>query len=104
MLVMLLFNKSESCTVYPCIVSLLITVAARSEASTVFSRSKAGIVASNPTEGMDVCVHLFRVYVVLCLGSDLATGSSPVQGVLPAVFKIKKLKKRPRSNKRPVEP
>jgi hypothetical protein len=53
---------------------------------------------------MDVCVCLFCVYVALCVGSDLATGSSPVQGVLPTVYRIKKLKKRPRSNKRTVEP
>jgi hypothetical protein len=33
--------------------------AARSKASTVFVRSDAGIVCSNPTEGMDVPVGLF---------------------------------------------
>jgi hypothetical protein len=33
----------------------------------------------------DVCMHLFCVCVVLCLGSDLATGWSLVQGVLPSV-------------------
>jgi hypothetical protein len=32
-----------------------------------------------------VCVCLFCVYVVLCLGSGLATGLSLVQGVLPSV-------------------
>jgi hypothetical protein len=32
-----------------------------------------------------VCMHLFCVYVVLCLGSGLATGWSLVQGVLPPV-------------------
>jgi hypothetical protein len=32
------------------------------------------------------------VFVLSCLGSDLATGWSPVQGVLPTVYKIKKLK------------
>jgi hypothetical protein len=36
-----------------------ITVAARSEAWTVFARSNAGIVSSNPTRGMDVSVRLF---------------------------------------------
>jgi hypothetical protein len=45
-----------------------------------------------------VCVY--SVCVVLCVGSGLATGSSPVQGVLPTVCKIKKLKKRRRSNKK----
>jgi hypothetical protein len=41
--------------------SLPITVAAPSKAWTVFSRSKAGIVDSNPTQGMDVCVRLFSL-------------------------------------------
>jgi hypothetical protein len=54
-----------------------ITVAARSKASTVFARSNTGIVGSNPTRGMDVCLHLFCVCVVLCVGSGLATGWSP---------------------------
>jgi hypothetical protein len=31
-----------------------VTVAERSEACTVFARSQAGIVVSNPTQGMDV--------------------------------------------------
>jgi hypothetical protein len=69
------------------------TVAARSKAWTVFAVCNAGIVGSNPTQGMDVCVLLFRVCVVLCVGSGLATGWSPVQGVLLTVYKIKKLKK-----------
>jgi hypothetical protein len=43
-----------------------ITVAARSEAWTVFTRSNAGIVGSNPTQRMDVCVRFFCVCVVLC--------------------------------------
>jgi hypothetical protein len=30
---------------------------------------------------MFVCVHLFCSFVILCVGSTLATGSSPVQGV-----------------------
>jgi hypothetical protein len=68
-------------------------VAARSKAWTFFARSNAEIMGSNPTQSMDVCVHLFCVYVVLCVGSGLATGWSPVQGVLPTVYKIKKLKK-----------
>jgi hypothetical protein len=33
-----------------------------------------GIVGSNPTGGMDVCVRLFYVYVVLCVGNGFATG------------------------------
>jgi hypothetical protein len=38
---------------------LPITVAVRSNACTVFARSNAGIVGSNPTQGMDVCMSLF---------------------------------------------
>jgi hypothetical protein len=52
----------------------VITVAAPTKACTTFALSNAGIVGSNPTQGMDVCV-----------GSGLATGRSPVQGVLPSV-------------------
>jgi hypothetical protein len=52
-----------------------VTVAARSKACTVFARSDAGIVGSNPTYGMmlGVCMRLFCVYVVLCLGRRLKT-------------------------------
>jgi hypothetical protein len=40
---------------------------------------------------MDVCVHLFCV-CVLCIGGDLVMGWSPIQGVLPTVYRIKNLK------------
>jgi hypothetical protein len=71
---------------------VLIAVAARSRALTVFSRSNSGIVGSNPAQGMGVCVRLFCVCVVLCVGSGLTTGWYPVQGVLSTVYRIKKLK------------
>jgi hypothetical protein len=51
------------------------------------------VVGSNSTQGMNVCVNLFSVCVVPCVGSGLATGLFSVQGVLPTVYKIKKLKK-----------
>jgi hypothetical protein len=38
-------------------------------------------------------VFLFCVSVFLSIGRGLATGWSPVQGVLPTVYRIKKLKK-----------
>jgi hypothetical protein len=79
----------------PEVTRLTNTVAARSKAWTAFARSNAGIVGSKPTRGMNVCVRLFCVYVVLCVGTGLVTGWSPVQGVLPTVYKIKKLKKLP---------
>jgi hypothetical protein len=62
-----------------------ITVAARSKTWTVFARSNTGIVSSNTTGDLAVCMRLFCVYVVLCVGSGLATGWSPLQGVLPIV-------------------
>jgi hypothetical protein len=48
-----------------------------------FARSNTGIVGSNLTWGMDVCVRLFCVCAVLCAGSGLATAWFLVQGVLP---------------------
>jgi hypothetical protein len=64
-----------------------ITVVARSKAWAVFPRSNTGVVGSNPTQGMDVCVRLFCVCVVLCVGSTLTAGWSPDQGVLPTVYR-----------------
>jgi hypothetical protein len=64
-------------------------VAARSKAWNVFVRSNTGILGSNPTRGMNVCVRLFYVCVVLCVGSGLAMGWSPVQGVLPTVYGLR---------------
>jgi hypothetical protein len=51
-----------------------ITVAARSNALTVFPRSNTGVVGSKPTRGMDVCVRLFCVCISLCAGKGPATG------------------------------
>jgi hypothetical protein len=56
---------------YVCFVP--IPVAAWSKALIIFAPSNAGIVGSNPTQDMDVCVRLFCGYVVLCVGSGLAT-------------------------------
>jgi hypothetical protein len=44
-----------------------IPVAARFKAWTVFARSNAGIVGSNPTQGMDVCVYIYSVFVLSCV-------------------------------------
>jgi hypothetical protein len=46
-----------------------ITMAARSKASIVFARSNAGIVGSNPFQGIGVCVHVFRVFVALYIAA-----------------------------------
>jgi hypothetical protein len=48
--------KNKNVYLYP-----PITVAARSKAWTVFARSNTGIVGSNSTEGMDVCVCVYCV-------------------------------------------
>jgi hypothetical protein len=45
-----------------------VTVAERSKACTVFARSEAGIVVSNPTQGMDVWyVYVFILFVLSCV-------------------------------------
>jgi hypothetical protein len=56
-----------------------IPVAAWSKTWNVFTHSNNGIVGSNPTRGMVVCVRLSCVCAVLCVGSGLATGWSPIQ-------------------------
>jgi hypothetical protein len=61
-----------------------ITVATPSKACTLFARSKAGIVRSNPTQSTVVCVCAC-VCVALCVGSFFAKGWSPVQGALQSV-------------------
>jgi hypothetical protein len=79
-----------------------ITVAARSKAWTVFARSNAEIVDSNPIQGMDVCV--LYVCVVLCVGNGLATGWTLVEGVLPSVQKDYETEEEVRAQQRAVEP
>jgi hypothetical protein len=45
-----------------------VTVAERSKACTIFVRSEAGIVDSNPTKGMDVWyVYVFTLFVLSCV-------------------------------------
>jgi hypothetical protein len=45
------------------------------------------IVGSNPTR-VWMSVWAFSVFVLPCVDSSLVTGSPPVQGVLPTVYKI----------------
>jgi hypothetical protein len=46
-------------------IQLPITVVARSKGRTVFTLSNAGIVGSNPTQCMDVCiVWIYSVFVL----------------------------------------
>jgi hypothetical protein len=69
---------------------LPITVSARSKAWTVFACSNTGIVGSHPIRVIGVCVRLFCV--LLRVGSSLATGRSPVQGVPPPVYRSRNRK------------
>jgi hypothetical protein len=72
-----------------------IIVAARSKTWTVFVRSNTGIVGSNPTRVMHVCVRLFCVCSALRADSGLATGLPTSQESYRLCKKIKKLKNRP---------
>jgi hypothetical protein len=69
----------------PLTLSEPITVAARSKAWKVFSRSNTGIVGWNPTLDMDA-YRCFSVFVLSCVYvAVLWRGLSPIQGVLPTV-------------------
>jgi hypothetical protein len=61
---------------------------------TVFARWKAGILGSNPTRVMDVCVC-----VVLRVGSGLATGWSLVQAVKSNVNRLGNWKRAAKAHK-----
>jgi hypothetical protein len=50
------------------------------------------IVGSNSTRCMGVSMRLSFVCVVLCVGCGLAADWCPVQGVLPTMYMVKKLK------------
>jgi hypothetical protein len=57
---------------------LPIKVAARSKAGTVFARSNAEIVCSNPTQGMDVCiVCVYSVFVLFCVSVEALRWADP---------------------------
>jgi hypothetical protein len=51
---------------------------------------------------MSVCVYC--VFVVLCVGSGLATGLSTIQGGLLTVYRIKNIKKAAKVQQNTVEP
>jgi hypothetical protein len=55
-------------------------MAVRSAAWTVFTRLNSGFVGSDTTQGMDVCVYIYSVFVLVYV-----KGWSLVQGVLPSV-------------------
>jgi hypothetical protein len=80
-----------------------ITVAGRSKVWNVFARSNIAIVGSKPTWGMDRYVRLFCVCAALCAGSALVAGWSPVQGVLPTVWKDQEAEKAAKAQQRALE-
>jgi hypothetical protein len=69
-------SRNSQYSLYFCIYVLKwpITVAALFKARTVFAPSDTGILGWNSTQRMGVCVRLFYVCAVLCVGSSLATG------------------------------
>jgi hypothetical protein len=78
------------------------TAVAQSKAGTVFTRSNAGVVGSNPPQGMDDCVRLFCVLLEalrradppskesyrLCIGSrNLKSGQETTKGCRAIIVK-----------------
>jgi hypothetical protein len=59
---------------------------------------------SNPNQGMNVCVRLVCVCVVLRVDSGLVTGWSYVQGVLLSVKKDPETEEEARAQQRAIEP
>jgi hypothetical protein len=57
--------------------SWLIAVAARSKAWSVFTHSDVGIVGSNPTEDINICLRLFCVCVLCRLGPCIGLPPPP---------------------------
>jgi hypothetical protein len=53
---------------------------------------------------MDIFVRLFRICVVLYVGSGVATGWSPLHVVLPIVYGVQKLKGAAKAHQWAIEP
>jgi hypothetical protein len=87
-------NPTWSLDVCVRIFCVYVVLCAGNGLATGFARLYTVIVGLNPTWSMDVRVRIFCVYVVLRAGNGLATGWYPIQGILPFVKKVKKLKKR----------
>jgi hypothetical protein len=95
-LVLLLLHRCQFIVVY--LKMLIIAIADHS------GRAVYGINCLRSLEHWDRGFEAHSSHGCLCACSGLAMGWSPVQGVLPAVYRVKKQKKRQRSNKRTVEP
>jgi hypothetical protein len=79
----------------------------RSRAWTVFGRSNTGVVGSDLTWGVDVCLHLFCVCAVLYVGRHLETSWPPSKGYYRPCIVLenwKKQKKTHRAQKWVVDP
>jgi hypothetical protein len=62
----------------------------------VFARTNTEIVVPIPTGGMNICVRLSCLCVVLFVGSGLATDWSPIEGVLKRAIRSKKMAVEPK--------
>jgi hypothetical protein len=87
----LFYNSIHCNNIIGYIREMLITVAAKCNAWTVFAHSNTGIVGSNPTRGMDICALLFCLCAV-CVDSGIATSWSPVQEILQTVCRLRNWK------------
>jgi hypothetical protein len=78
-----------------------VTVRSQFRPVTLFyaDHSNTGVVGSNRISDINICMRLFCVCIVLCVGRGLAMSWSPDQGVLLTIHRITKLKKRPGPNK-----
>jgi hypothetical protein len=65
--------------------------------------SKAGVVGSNPTRSIDVCMRLFCIYAVLCVGRGRAKDWSPSKERYWLCIGLRNWKSN-QGQQRPVEP
>jgi hypothetical protein len=83
-----------------CNISSPITVAARCKAWTVFARSNAGVVGSNPTQGIDVCiVFISSVFVLFGVQVEALRRADPRPRHPTDCVQDQETKKRRSSNK-----
>jgi hypothetical protein len=99
----ILFSFSPSYKVLPQVLIAIIILTAGHSSRAVWSMNRLRSLEhwdrgfeSHSRHG---CMCTFILCMLLRVGSGLATGWSPVQRVLQTAYRIKKLKKRPRSNR-----